>query len=54
MYIKFLLFLLIDYCGSGRFHCGSGQCIDERQRCDGSRDCNNGADEADCYGKKTV
>ncbi len=51
-------------CGEGGFHCGAGQCIPRRFRCDGVTfsieggktfpHCYNGADEVNCsYGKMT-
>jgi Low-density lipoprotein receptor domain class A len=36
-------------CEAFQFDCGDGvQCVDSDQICDGTEDCNTGADEADC------
>jgi len=35
-------------CSSDRFHCGSGQCIDNERRCNGWKDCTDGSDENNC------
>ena len=40
-------------CEYYEFHCGSGECIDVRRRCDGHSDCSNNADEENC-GKTCV
>lgn len=44
------LFLLpSDWCRPGQFICGaSRQCVDMRQVCDGSLDCEGGEDERSC------
>ena len=35
-------------CRQGQFQCGSGECIDERRKCDGRVDCRDQSDETDC------
>ncbi len=35
-------------CYDGQVQCGDGTCVDRRRKCDGTRDCGDGADEADC------
>ena len=35
-------------CAEAEFRCGDGQCIQQQQRCDRRRDCQDGSDEADC------
>ena len=35
-------------CRQGQFECTSGECIDERRRCDGTPDCRDQSDERDC------
>lgn len=46
--------LSIPECELGQFSCGGShsQCIPEEQQCDGERNCDNGADENNCNGKK--
>jgi len=38
----------VDRCESWEFQCESGECIDERRRCDGRRDCADSTDEENC------
>ncbi|XP_058520574.1 low-density lipoprotein receptor-related protein 2 [Ochotona princeps] len=35
-------------CSSGHFRCGSGNCIPQAWRCDGTNDCEDDSDEAGC------
>ena len=35
-------------CEDEEYRCGDSSCIDVRGRCDGVRDCEDGADEVDC------
>ena len=35
-------------CPALEFECGDGVCMDLRRRCDGNKDCDDGADEAGC------
>ena len=35
-------------CRQGQFECTSGECIDERRRCDGTPDCRDQSDERNC------
>ena len=35
-------------CKDEEYRCGDSSCIDVRGRCDGVRDCEDGADEVDC------
>ncbi|XP_021942881.1 uncharacterized protein LOC110841538 isoform X2 [Zootermopsis nevadensis] len=37
-------------CRQGEFKCRSGECITDRWKCDGKKDCSNGLDERDCGG----
>ncbi|PIK45149.1 hypothetical protein BSL78_17989 [Apostichopus japonicus] len=38
----------ISPCGSGRWRCGDGGCIDRSQVCDYAADCGDGSDEVNC------
>ena len=37
-------------CRKEEFDCGNGKCIAMRRKCDGNDDCENGRDEAECFG----
>lgn len=43
-----LNFLSGEQCEANDFKCLDGQCIFSILRCDGSKDCNDGSDEANC------
>lgn len=38
-------------CESDEYRCSDGTCISGDFRCDGLRDCSDGADEVECRGK---
>ena len=41
------------YCSDdNQFDCGTNDCIDKKLKCDGKKDCENGADESNCLKKK--
>ena len=45
---SYLTPLLMTSCSDSEFTCNSGTCVTMAMRCDGRRDCQDGADEADC------
>ena len=40
--------MYIVACRAGEFQCSNGDCIDERERCDGKADCRDRSDESGC------
>ena len=36
-------------CARGEWQCGSGECIDERRKCDQYPDCTDNSDENGCH-----
>ena len=43
-----------NVCSFGQFRCKSGQCISERHKCNGIRDCVDASDEMDCNCKNVI
>lgn len=55
LFVRFILFififiyrLLAETCSTLEFTCLSGDCISERDHCNGIADCDDGSDERDC------